>query len=367
MNNADMKIEFFGETNQGMVRQNNEDCFIAQYIWDEKFLLCAVIDGMGGYEGGEVASDLARTTLLKSLEAYPSGDIFGALKQAFIDANNEIVRYRQASPMYSSMGCVATVGLFDLTDPKLFLVHVGDSRLYRFQGGNLEKLSHDHSLVGYREEIGDLTEEEAMKHPNRSVISRSVGDSFHFVEDDDFLETSIFPIYADSDFLFCSDGLSDMLRSQQIASVLATDKPVKEKVEELIKDTNEAGGKDNVTVVIAQFRRIETSQNDQEETETFTNQESLTPSTSDKDKSKRKKIWIGILSCLLLASIGLCVWFYFRPVKKSSNPNELQTPKVEAEVKPIEKAVKDDSGRVAAPTEETLNLSAPNDSITTEP
>ena len=315
MNKPDFKIEFFGETNQGMVRQNNEDCFIVQYIWDKKFLLCAAIDGMGGYEGGEVAADIARTTLLKNLDTSPDGDVFGALKQAFVDANNEIVRYRQASPMYSSMGCVATVGLFDLIEPKLYLVHVGDSRLYRYQLDKLEKLSHDHSLVGYREEIGDLTESEAMKHPNRSVISRSVGDNYHQVEDDDFLETSIFPIFADSEFLFCSDGLSDMVYSQQIASVLSSKKPVKDQVKELIEDANNAGGKDNVTVVIVRFTHINyPEQEKQENHESVSSEETTTESSQKKSKNNHKNIWIAIISCLFIISAGLCLWLYLNPI-----------------------------------------------------
>lgn len=246
-----VKATFFGASDTGRVRKNNEDNFIAQYIWDERHILCAAIDGIGGYEGGEVAAGIARDVIIRYLEDFPSGKRLEQIKSAVIEANNEIVRQKQSDPMYSRMGCVATAGLIDLDEMVINVAHVGDSRLYQYAGGVLTKLSHDHSLVGYREEIGELTEEEAMHHPQRNMIERCIGDTLRTIEDKHFVDAGIFPINGDTQFLFCSDGLSDMLTSAQIKAELHPQKTAEQEVKALIDDANAMGGKDNVTVVIA--------------------------------------------------------------------------------------------------------------------
>lgn len=244
-----------GMTDPGMVRKNNEDSFIAQPIWDDRHILCAAIDGIGGYEGGEIAAAIARDSIIKYLEDFHSDDCLDMLNQAVTEANNEIVRHRQAEPRYSQMGCVATVGLIDLDDNLIYVAHIGDSRLYRIAEGQICKLSHDHSLVGYREEIGELTEEEAMTHPQRNIIERSLGERQHMLGDPHFIDSAIFPITSDSTFLFCSDGLSDMIRSEEIRHVLENDSSTEEKAKTLIDLANRAGGKDNITVVVAEVNR----------------------------------------------------------------------------------------------------------------
>ncbi|MBE6304831.1 MAG: hypothetical protein E7082_02760 [Bacteroidales bacterium] len=311
-------VDTFGATNVGKVRTNNEDCFISQYIWNNQFLLCAAIDGMGGYEGGEVAADIARFTLINDLEDFQGDDVFEALKQAFVNANNEIVRHRQATPKYSSMGCVATVGLFDIIGRHLYVVHVGDSRLYRYQGGELQKLSHDHSIVGYREEIGDLTEEEAMKHPQRNVISRSVGHESHTVNDEGFLESSIYPLLADAEYLFCSDGLSDMLRSSEIREVLANDSlATEDKVNRLINDALEAGGKDNVTVVLTQVRQLHNRSANKTD-----NNAGGTAVVKPK-KGKKIKVAVSVIIVLaVLALAALVAYKFINPVHEEDTEKE---------------------------------------------
>ena len=311
-------VEFFGATDVGKKRTNNEDCFIAQYIWENQFVLCAAIDGMGGYEGGEVAADIARFTLINDMQSFQGNDVFAALKQAFINANNEIVRYREASPKYSSMGCVATVGLFDIIGRQLYMVHVGDSRLYRFQDGELQKLSHDHSMVGYREEIGDLTEEEAMNHPQRSVISRSVGHDSHMVDDEHFLEASIFPLLSDAEYLFCSDGLSDMLRSYEIREILANKaNSVESKVQHLIDAANQAGGKDNVTVVLTKIRQLQSRQKEPTP---------IIPMPLTPKKKKRFGKLLSVIAAIIIAlAIAATAVIYFQPTE-ADQPQPEPTP-----------------------------------------
>lgn len=252
-NNDLLRASVFGFSDTGMQRSNNEDANIARFIWDDNHILCAAIDGIGGYEGGEIAAAIARDTIIRYVNAYPSSHPLTTIKQALVEANNEIVRAKEGDPKLSQMGCVCTAAIIDTDDCLLYMAHVGDSRLYQWTGGVMTKLSHDHSLVGYREEVGDLTEHEAMHHPMRNQIERSLGDRFHQFDDENFIEATIFPITGQTQFLFCSDGLSDMLTSAQIASKLSNNSTPQQEVDSLIDAANAAGGKDNITVVIAKL------------------------------------------------------------------------------------------------------------------
>ena len=245
-------ITFFGNTDMGQIRSNNEDAFIAQYIWDEKHILAVAIDGVGGYEGGEIAASLAQECIVEYLESYSNGERLELLKQAVIFANNRIYSERKSLPQYSSMSCVLTAILVEIESKRINMAHIGDTRLYQYANGRIVKLSHDHSLVGYREEIGELTEEEAMKHPQRNVIGRDVGSQFLENSGNDYIEVETFPLIPNSILLLCSDGLCDMITSEQMKAELEKDLPVKDKVNNLIKEANKAGGKDNVTVVLVE-------------------------------------------------------------------------------------------------------------------
>lgn len=245
-------VTLFGNTNLGMVRQNNEDAFIAQYIWDNKHVLAVAIDGVGGYEGGEIASSLAQKSIVEYLETYSNGERLELLKQAVIFANNKIFTERKNQPQYRSMSCVLTAILVETEEKRINMAHVGDTRLYQFSDNMLVKLSHDHSLVGYREEIGELTEEEAMKHPQRNIIGRDVGSQYLENSVSDYVEVETFPLLPNSILLLCSDGLCDMITSEQMKVELEKELPVQEKVNNLIAAANEAGGKDNVTVVLVE-------------------------------------------------------------------------------------------------------------------
>lgn len=249
----------------GSVRTNNEDAFVVQPIWDENNLLAVVIDGVGGYEGGEVAAAIARDSIVEYLEKYYNGERLELLKQAVVYANNRIFEERKANSQLPNMGCVLTAILIDAEDNRVNLAHVGDTRLYQYAFGEIKKLSHDHSLVGYREEIGDLTEEEAMNHPQRNIISRDVG-SQQLDGGEDYVDAESFPFEYKSSFLLCSDGLSDLVTSAAMKEVLEMDIPVEAKVELLIDKANAAGGKDNITVIIVESDREEPVLEDNSET-----------------------------------------------------------------------------------------------------
>lgn len=345
----DGKITFFGLSDMGRQRTNNEDAFVAEAL-DENTVLAVAIDGVGGYEGGEVAAAIAQKEIPEYLKKYNRGERLELLKQAVTEANNAIVERRQTDTERANMSCVLTSAVFDIQRKVVDMVHVGDTRLYQFHLGQLRKLSHDHSLVGYREEIGDLTEEEAMHHPKRNEISRDVGSEWHEVEDRDFIEAEEFPLPANSIFLFCSDGLTDLVTSKQIVGILELPDSLEKKAQMLIDMANEAGGKDNITVVLVEYHAEEekeeaplkpVEEQNAAETKGETSQPTGTPvhlpvqNDEEKNKKRGKKsklIWIIVLVALFL---GICV---FIALLRESNRN---TPM--DEVDPCEATIEDDS------------------------
>lgn len=256
-------IRFCGLTDTGKRRTNNEDAFVAEKL-DDNTVLAVVIDGVGGYEGGEVAAEIAQKEIPSYMKEFNRGERLELLKQAVVCANNTIFDRRQLDTARPNMGCVLTSALIDADRKVIDMVHVGDTRMYQYQNGELLKLSHDHSYVGYLEEIKELTEEQAMHHPRRNEISRSVGEERHGVSDRSFLEAVEHPLLPDSILLLCSDGLTDLVTSAQIVSILEQNVPLEEKTKQLINAANEAGGKDNITVVLVECPATKDDPNEQE-------------------------------------------------------------------------------------------------------
>lgn len=316
MTKPEFSCEFFGETNQGMVRANNEDTYICQNIWDDTHILCAAIDGLGGYEGGEIAAELARTTIIKHLEDFASKKTGELLKAALIDANNAIINQHKARPNVSQMGCVASVGIIDLTNGAISIAHVGDSRIYQFVNGELKKLTHDHSLVGYREETGELSEEDAMNHPKRNVIDKFLGEQHLNYDSESYVEVSAWPITGDTQYLFCSDGLTDLVTSVQISQILSSDLPVKEKIKNLVSSANKAGGKDNITVVLADIK-VDGSNNSTLAPESVS---IIQEPTINKTKSRHSRFFIGGLSGLIF---GAGLMYAYQQVVDASNESRI--------------------------------------------
>ena len=252
----DEELIYLGQTDVGQQRTNNEDAFVVEQL-DEHTVLAIAIDGVGGYEGGEVAAEMAQKEIPAYLKEFTRGERLELLKQAVVCANNAIYDRRRLDTARPDMSCVLTAALIDAGRKVVDMVHVGDTRMYQYHHGELRKLSHDHSLIGYREEIGDLTEEEAMHHPQRNVISRVVGSDRHEVGDSDFLEAAEFPLLPNSTFLLCSDGLTDLIASKQIVAILERSISLEEKTQALIDAANNAGGKDNITVVLVEYQAEE--------------------------------------------------------------------------------------------------------------
>lgn len=278
-------FNFFGRTDTGRIRSNNEDGLIFQNIWDTDYILMIVVDGVGGHEGGEIATEIAVTEIPKYLKEYPFGERLTLLKQAVTHANNVIFDQRKQQQEYSNMSCVLTSCIVDKKNQKLHMVHIGDTRLYQFYDKRLSKLSHDHSLVGYREEIGELTEDEAMNHPQRNIIGRDLGSEIHKIDDEDFLEAQTFYLSESAYYLLCSDGLTDMLKAHEIENILLQKISLEEKVNLLIDNTNLKGGKDNVTLILLDTPKEKLSNNN-----IFINENEIIDVVTDKEKPIKETI-----------------------------------------------------------------------------
>lgn len=233
-------------SDRGRVRTGNED----RYGVDLERGVLLVVDGVGGQAAGEVAAAIAVDVITQRLER-PIGTPAQRVREAIALANNEILRQAERSPAHAGMTCVLTLAL--LTEDRVTIGHVGDSRLYKLTGDGLRKLTHDHSPVGEREDAHEISEKEAMKHPRRSEVFRDVGSAFHEPDDPDFIELIEATFESDAAFLLCSDGLSDMVPSAVIERTIRAHAGDPDRiVRALVDEANSAGGKDNVTVVYAE-------------------------------------------------------------------------------------------------------------------
>jgi serine/threonine protein phosphatase PrpC len=246
-----MANNFFGITDIGKQRDNNEDTFIAQKADDGNFIIACVIDGVGGYVGGEVAADIARDCILQQL-SYIAGDIVPLLVNTITIANQRIYDRKLEAKQLENMACVLTLAVIDIQNNLFYYAHVGDTRLYLLRDNSLIKISKDHSFVGFLEDSGRLSEEAAMDHPKRNEINKALGFNPQIAHDPDFVETGQSPFLPGDTLLVCSDGLTDMVDKNLIKAILTGSGSIQDKGEKLIDAANSKGGKDNVTVVLVQ-------------------------------------------------------------------------------------------------------------------
>ncbi len=239
---------FFGLTDTGKQRNNNEDTFVAQTTADGKKIVAAVIDGVGGYAGGEVAAAIARDTIIA--ETQTTGKINDTLNKALLSANSNIIAEKPKNHLHDGMACVCTLVIADPENNEAHFAHVGDTRLYLFRDGSLVKLTNDHSFVGFLEDSGRLSETEAMKHPKRNEINKALGFEADIAEKGNYIELGSSPFLPGDILLLCSDGLTDMINKQDIISILSSGASLKESAYNLINLANHNGGADNVTVVL---------------------------------------------------------------------------------------------------------------------
>jgi len=234
-------------TDPGRVRANNEDLPLI----DPSRGVFGVIDGIGGLAGGEVAAATARDVIMQRL-ARPVGTHADRVREAIAIANNEIYKRAAGSAELDGMGCVVTLAI--VADGRVTIGHVGDTRLYKLRPEGIRKLTRDHSPVGEREDAGELAEPEAMRHPRRHEVFRDVGTVYRDKDEQGFVDVIEEPLEPDAAILLCSDGLSDMLPTTAIAQIVRLHAGAPQRVvEALVAAANDAGGRDNITVVYAEM------------------------------------------------------------------------------------------------------------------
>lgn len=223
-------------TDVGKVRANNQDAPIVS----EKLRLYGVADGMGGHKGGEVASTSARDNLLRELEGKTPS--VAALSGAIEEVNRQIYHQQEHDDALTGMG--TTLSVLWMSDNFVYIGHVGDSRVYLLRDGEFKQMTLDHSLVEQLVREGVLTEEEAQNHPMRNIITRAIGTD-ESVEVDVVVEER----RKGDLWLACSDGLHGLVDDCQMRDALRQYAPEKA-ADVLLKAALDAGGRDNVTLVI---------------------------------------------------------------------------------------------------------------------
>jgi protein phosphatase len=233
--------EHWEESDLGRQRQGNEDNLFVRAP------LFVVADGMGGAQAGEVASEMAVESFTSGL---PDGDPADGLRRIIESANRAIHDRSRTEAKTAGMGTTVTaayVGQSEVT-----IAHVGDSRAYVLRDGELTRLTRDHSLVGELVARGKLTEEQAEMHPQRSVITRALGS-----EPDVEVDVHVYAARAGDVFLLNSDGLTSMVQEPRVKEILDGSESLAQAGRDLIAAANDAGGRDNITVILFRLEEVD--------------------------------------------------------------------------------------------------------------
>ncbi len=238
-----LQISFFGKTDTGLKRPNNEDAFIIK----PESGFCAVADGMGGAAAGELASSIFIETAADVFSRYKGRsekETVDLVQKAFSLSNTKILNHTVQNPDHKGMGCTAELLAF--SEQGFVIGHVGDSRIYRYRNKKLEQLTKDHSLVQEQIDQGLIKPEQAMTHPMRNIILRAVG-----IKEGIALDILRGGKKFGDLFLLCSDGLTDMVADTDMQEELSLHGSLSHKTDKLIESAKSAGGNDNITVVLS--------------------------------------------------------------------------------------------------------------------
>lgn len=246
---------FYGKTDVGKRRSANQDDFIIKK-YSEDTVMAVVCDGMGGANGGNIASAVASEAFLGVLDEgeRENPSFFGMDEEKIIDwltaavdaANSAVYEKAEENPSLDGMG-TTLVGCI-LSEDKLYVVNVGDSRLYVVRSGGVEQISHDHSYVQYLVDLGKMTPEEAKHSKNKNLITRAIGTE-ESVEADAFIST----LDPGDTVVLCSDGLSNLVEPSEISDEVTAgveSGDFMSACDRLIALANERGGHDNITAVL---------------------------------------------------------------------------------------------------------------------
>ena len=256
--NLAQALEIASATDPGMVRAHNEDSIAA----DASIGLVVLADGMGGYNAGEVASGMATTVittevqhLIATLPPHQTDPASGKpnaqrlLHEQIAKANTSIYQAAQSQAQYAGMGTTLVVGLF--YDNRVALAHIGDSRVYRLRGDAFERITKDHSLLQEQIDSGMITLEQARFSQNKNLVTRALG-----IDPSVEAEINDHPTRPGDVFLFCSDGLNDMVTDEDMGMTLqALSNNLKLAAQQLVRMANDNGGRDNISVILVRIVR----------------------------------------------------------------------------------------------------------------
>ena len=236
----------FAKSDVGKLRDTNEDSYYISNV-DDEIKIFILADGMGGYNGGEIASKLAVSTALSYIQTNFANtpkekeDILNLVKSAMEYAN--MVVYEKSNNEKELTGMGTTLEVCLIYNNKVYIGHVGDSRVYRIRKEFIRKLTHDHSYVQKLVKDGTITEEEARNHPKKNMLMKALGCTA-FLEPD----VTVKGFIKDDIILMCSDGLSNMLDDEEIYEIIRQEGTLA--AEKLVEKANENGGYDNITAIV---------------------------------------------------------------------------------------------------------------------
>jgi serine/threonine protein phosphatase PrpC len=249
-----LKVSAAASTHPGLRRDGNEDA----YCLRPDLGLYVVADGMGGHSAGEVASRIAADTIEEAIQSTVGADPTSTwpvpyqinlslegnrLHMALVLANRRVGAAIAANDAYRGMATTASAVL--VTGDQAVVAHIGDSRVYRSRGGVLEQITSDHSWVGEQVRAGIMTVADARRHPWRNVVTRAVTGG-----DDPQVDVTPLTLQAGDRLLVCSDGLSSVASHEDITAIMGRDAAPAAICEALIACANDAGGPDNITVIV---------------------------------------------------------------------------------------------------------------------
>jgi serine/threonine protein phosphatase PrpC len=245
-------LEFAGITDVGRVREKNEDAIAI----NEELKFALLADGMGGYNAGEVASEMAVSGIKELLEKglrrprfsffRKRGDhVRQLLSEAIAEVNQRIYQKARSDPRYYGMGTTLVAAVFH--GKHVTIAHVGDSRIYRFRDGELQQLTRDHTWVQDQIDAGWMTPREAQTSEYKNLLTRALG-----VYQEIKTDIEEYEFHRGEVFLLCSDGLADRLSpSEVVESIQMTDKSLHACCTYLVQKANDAGGYDNISIILA--------------------------------------------------------------------------------------------------------------------
>lgn len=251
MNRYAFPLTYFGLTDVGHVRKNNEDVFLNL----EEYGFFALADGMGGHNAGEIAAKEAVRFVSTSIEELFASserdwnifDLSSFNKLCIENANSWVHHLGKKKKNYAGMGTTLCTLLFH--ERSLIYGHVGDSRIYRFREGILEQLTDDHSLTNQLVEKGQVSKEKSLELPYKNILTRAIGTQM-----DVEAEIHIAPVNPHDIYLMCSDGLTDQVSDAEISNILKNAKDIRSATSALVERAKEQGGLDNVTVVLVETK-----------------------------------------------------------------------------------------------------------------